>query len=51
MVGNKGNIIPLFIVIRGIKQTIEINLMVFIHNKVIIKLHHHMHIIARNHKY
>ncbi len=51
MVGSKDNIIPLFIVIREIKQTIEINPMAFIHNKVIIKLHHHMHIIARNHKY
>jgi hypothetical protein len=51
MDGNKDNIILLFIVKKEIKQTIEINLMAFIHNKIIIMLNHPMHIIARNHKY
>jgi hypothetical protein len=51
MVGNKDNIILLFIVKREIKQIIEINLMVFNYNKIIIILNYPIHIIARNQKY
>jgi len=51
MVGNKDNIIQLFIAIKVLKQIIEINQMVLFHNKVDKKFNHLMSIIVKNHKF